>query len=86
MKEPSPFRPPGVAARGRAVVLLSGGLDSATVLAIAHAEGWDCHALTISYGQRHALEIERARHLATALGAVAHRILDLDLSAWGGQR
>ena len=77
-------RPAGVPHRGRAVVLLSGGLDSATALAIAHAEGWDCHALTVRYGQRHALEVERAANLATALGAVAHRVIDLDLSAWGG--
>jgi len=78
------YRPEGVAPKGRAVVLLSGGLDSATALAIAHAEGWDCLALTVRYGQRHELEVERARRVAEALGAVEHRLIDLDLSAWGG--
>lgn len=78
------FRPEGVAPRGTAVVLLSGGLDSATALAIAHAEGWECLALTVRYGQRHALEVERARGLAEALGAIEHRVVDLDLSGWGG--
>jgi 7-cyano-7-deazaguanine synthase len=78
------YRPPGVALKGKAVVLLSGGLDSATSLAIAHAEGWDCLALTVRYGQRHALEVERAARLAQALGAIEHRVLDLDLAAWGG--
>ncbi len=74
----------GSAAPGRAVVLLSGGLDSATALAIARAEGWACHALTVLYGQRHALEIERARRLAEALGVREHRVVELDLTAWGG--
>jgi 7-cyano-7-deazaguanine synthase len=80
----SGYRPAGVAARGTAVVLLSGGLDSATALAIAHAEGWDCLALTVRYGQRHALEVERAARVAAALGAIEHRVIDLDLAAWGG--
>ncbi len=77
-------RPKGIDPRGRAIVLLSGGLDSATALAIADAEGWECRALTVRYGQRHALEIERARELATSLGAVEHRVIDLDLAGWGG--
>lgn len=68
----------------RAVVLLSGGLDSATVAAIAHAEGWALHALTVRYGQRHAIEIEKARALVKHLGIGEHRVLDLDLAAWGG--
>lgn len=66
------------------MVLLSGGLDSATTLAIAHAEGWDCLALTVGYGQRHAREVDRARQLAEGLGAIEHRVIDLDLAAWGG--
>ncbi len=69
---------------GSAVVLLSGGLDSATALAIARAEGWRCHALTVRYGQRHAIEIESARAVARSLGVEEHRVIDLDLSAWGG--
>lgn len=84
MSEKQPFRPPGVAPGGRAVVLLSGGLDSATALAIAHAEGWDCYALTVHYGQRHEVEIARAKLVAAALGTVEHRTLELDLAAWGG--
>ncbi len=67
-----------------AVVLLSGGLDSATVLAMARAEGLACHALSLRYGQRHALELLAARQVASALGAVQHVVLDLDLTVFGG--
>jgi 7-cyano-7-deazaguanine synthase len=67
-----------------AVVLLSGGLDSATVLAIARQEGFRCHALSLDYGQRHQVELQAARRVATALGAVEHRIISLDLTAIGG--
>ena len=67
-----------------AVVLLSGGLDSATVLAQAHAEGWACHALTFDYGQRHRAELDAARHIANVQGAVAHRLVAIDLAAIGG--
>jgi 7-cyano-7-deazaguanine synthase len=67
-----------------AVVLLSGGLDSATALAVARRDGYRCHALTIAYGQRHAAELEAARRVAAALGAVEHRIVELDLRAFGG--
>jgi 7-cyano-7-deazaguanine synthase len=67
-----------------AVVLLSGGLDSATALAVARREGYRCHALTFAYGQRHAAELEAARRLAATLGAVEHRVLPLDLRAIGG--
>ena len=70
--------------RQGAVVLLSGGLDSATVLAIARARGLDCHVLTVDYGQRHAVELEAARRIATHLGAVAHRTVKLDLRGFGG--
>ena len=62
-----------------AVVLLSGGLDSATTLAIARDEGFRAHALTVAYGQRHSLEIERAGELAISLGAASHRVVQLDL-------
>lgn len=62
-----------------AVVLLSGGLDSTTALAIARAEGFDCAALTCAYGQLHAVELEAARRAATALGAFRHEIVELDL-------
>lgn len=67
-----------------AVVLLSGGLDSATVLAIARAEGFRVCALSIRYGQRHHAELESARQVATALGAVEHREVTLDLAQFGG--
>ena len=68
----------------KAVVLLSGGLDSTTVLAIARAEGYACHALSIDYGQRHAAELAAAARVAAALGAVAHRVVRIDLAAFGG--
>jgi len=70
--------------RPRAVVLLSGGLDSATTLALAVARGFEAFALTANYGQRHALEVERARALATALGAAAHRVVAVDLAFGSG--
>lgn len=63
----------------KAVVLLSGGLDSSTALAIARRDGFACHALTVKYGQLHDVEITAARTMATALGAVEHRVLELDL-------
>jgi 7-cyano-7-deazaguanine synthase len=68
----------------RAVVLLSGGLDSATTLAIAQSEGFKCYALTFRYGQRHRKEIEAAKKVARSLGAVEHRIIDIDLGQFGG--
>ena len=68
----------------KAVVLLSGGLDSATTLAIAGSEGFRLFALTFGYGQRHQREIEAARKLADSLGAVEHRIINIDLTAFGG--
>ena len=68
----------------RAVVLLSGGLDSATVAALAKAQGWAIDALTIRYGQVHAIEIEAARRVARAVGVDRHVELEIDLSALGG--
>jgi len=68
----------------RAAILLSGGLDSTTVLAIARAEGLECHCLTVDYGQRHRIELEAASTVAAALGAASHRIITLDLRAIGG--
>ena len=65
-------------------MLLSGGLDSATVLAMARAEGFDVYALSFSYGQRHARELECARKVAAALGAKEHRTAEIDLRAFGG--
>jgi 7-cyano-7-deazaguanine synthase len=67
-----------------AIVLLSGGLDSATTLAIARSDGCACHCLTIDYGQRHRAELEASTRVAQALGAVEHRILELDLTGFGG--
>ncbi|MBL8087255.1 MAG: 7-cyano-7-deazaguanine synthase QueC [Chthonomonas sp.] len=68
----------------RAVVLLSGGLDSATVLAVARDAGYECHALTISYGQRHAVELRAAERVAEALGAASHRLFEIPLAQFGG--
>jgi 7-cyano-7-deazaguanine synthase len=68
----------------RAVVLLSGGVDSTTTLAVAHEHGFETCALTFRYGQRHAVEVEAARRVARALGAVRHEIVDVDLRAFGG--
>jgi len=67
-----------------AVVLVSGGLDSATVLAMAVARGWRCHALSVDYGQRHRSELAAAAQLARALGAVEHRVVALNLDVFGG--
>jgi 7-cyano-7-deazaguanine synthase len=67
-----------------AVVLLSGGLDSATTLAVARRDGFRCHALTVAYGQRHAVELAAARRVAEALGAAEHRVIDIDLRGFGG--
>ena len=67
-----------------AVVLLSGGLDSATVLALAREQGFVCHCLSFDYGQRHRVELEAADNVAKALGAASHRTLKLDLAQFGG--
>ncbi len=67
-----------------AVVLLSGGLDSATALAVARRDGFRCHALSVAYGQRHAIELAAARRVGQALGVVQHRVMDIDLGAFGG--
>ena len=68
----------------RAVVLLSGGLDSATVLAMARAQGFECHALSVDYGQRHHAELAAAQRVARELGAREHRVIHIDLTAFGG--
>jgi 7-cyano-7-deazaguanine synthase len=68
----------------KAVVLLSGGMDSATVLAIAQSEGHECHCLTVDYGQRHQAELAAAAQVARALGAAGHRVIRIDLAAFGG--
>ncbi len=67
-----------------AVVLLSGGLDSATVLAMAVADGYACHALSVDYGQRHHSELAAARRVAGSLGAIEHRVVNIDLTGFGG--
>ena len=74
---PTPSPPP-------AVVLLSGGLDSATCLAIANAKGYACHALSFDYGQRHRAEIDAAHNVADQLGVVSHRWINIDLRSLGG--
>jgi len=68
----------------RAVVLLSGGLDSATVLAQARVQGFECHALSVDYGQRHHAELAAAQRVASALGAYQHKVINIDLTAFGG--
>ena len=68
----------------RAVVLLSGGLDSATALAVARSQGHDCYALSVDYGQRHSSELAAARAVARHLGAVEHRVVHLDMGQFGG--
>ena len=73
-----------MSSRLRAVVLLSGGLDSATALALAVGTGFECYALSFHYGQRHACELDAARRLAPALGAVRHEIVTFDLRVFGG--
>jgi 7-cyano-7-deazaguanine synthase len=67
-----------------AVVLLSGGLDSATVLAMARAQGFSCHALSVDYGQRHHSELAAAQHVAQVIGATEHRVVNIDLTGFGG--
>jgi len=67
-----------------AVVLVSGGLDSATTLAMAREQGFVCHALSFDYGQRHRVELDAARRVADALGAVEHRVMSLDIGWMGG--
>jgi 7-cyano-7-deazaguanine synthase len=68
----------------KAVVLVSGGLDSATVLAMARRQGWDCYALSFDYGQRHHAELHAAARFATVLGALLHKVIKLDLGGIGG--
>ena len=68
----------------RAIVLVSGGLDSATTLAIAGSRGFSCFAMSFDYGQRHRVELEAADRVAEALGALEHRVVPIDLSAFGG--
>ncbi len=70
--------------QAKAVVLLSGGVDSATTLALARAEGFEAYALTFRYGQRHEIEVEAARRVARALGAKEHAVVNIDLTLFGG--
>lgn len=81
MNVPTPAPPPNPP---RAVVLLSGGLDSATTLAIARSEGYECHAMSFDYGQRHRVELDAARLVAESLGVASHRWVHLDLRLFGG--
>lgn len=68
----------------RAVILLSGGLDSTTCLALAREQGFDCYALSVAYGQRHAAELSASRRLAEQMGAIEHRIANVSLGQFGG--
>ena len=76
--------PPPTAASRRAVVLLSGGLDSATVLAMARSEGYEPYAISFRYGQRHAVELAAAERVAQSQGVARHVTIDLDLRKFGG--
>jgi 7-cyano-7-deazaguanine synthase len=71
-------------AQASAVILLSGGLDSATVLAIARSQGFECYALSVEYGQRHSAELDAARRVAALAGARDHRVMRVDLAGIGG--
>jgi 7-cyano-7-deazaguanine synthase len=71
-------------ANARAVVLLSGGLDSATALAIARSQNFECYALSVEYGQRHSAELDAARRVAAAAGVSDHRVMRVDLAGIGG--
>jgi 7-cyano-7-deazaguanine synthase len=73
-----------MSSRPKAVVLLSGGLDSTTCLALARLGGFECYALSFDYGQRHRFELEAASRVAEALGAAAHQVVRFDLRAFGG--
>lgn len=68
----------------RAVILLSGGMDSAVTLALAHEQGFVCYALSVAYGQRHISELQAAERVASMLGAIEHKVVDVDLRAIGG--
>lgn len=68
----------------KAVVLLSGGLDSATCLAIARSRGFECYALSFDYGQRHRCELAASERIAASLGAAGHSVMSIDLRQWGG--
>ena len=71
-------------AADRAIVLLSGGLDSATTLAVAREAGFECHTMSFDYGQRHRVELTAAAQISRALGAASHRVVTIDLAAFGG--
>lgn len=68
----------------RAVILVSGGLDSATVLAMAIAQGYQCYTLSLDYGQRHRIELDRAKKISASLGAKEHRVVRIDIGGFGG--
>ena len=68
----------------KAIILLSGGLDSSTCLAMAKSEGYDCYALSFSYGQKHSSELQAAKRIATGSGIKLHKVIDLDLGSFGG--
>lgn len=83
-RSPDAQTPTPQPAAKRAVVLLSGGLDSVTALAVAQRDGYECHALSFDYGQRHAVELAAASEIAAAMGVASHRTATIDLRAFGG--
>lgn len=68
----------------KAVILVSGGLDSATILALAKSEGFECYAMSFAYGQRHEVELESAKRVCDAIGVADHVLVEIDLAKWGG--
>ena len=68
----------------KAVVLISGGLDSTTCLALARSEGYECYGMTVNYGQRHAAEVNAAREICTTYGVIEHKLFTVDIGKIGG--
>jgi 7-cyano-7-deazaguanine synthase len=68
----------------KAIILVSGGLDSATALAVAKSDGFECYALSFAYGQRHEVELDAARRVVESIDCADFKVINIDLSQWGG--